>query len=262
MQMGFGRGITDVVRKLIYANAVVFTIQFLLRGAFNDILGLVPHWTWSRFFIWQFATYLFLHGDIWHILINMFMLWMFGCEIERMWGSRAFLRYYFITGVGAGLFYTLMSPTLETPTIGASGAIYGILVAYAIMFPDRKIMFIFPPIAMKARTYVLLWVGISLLYGVRGSEDGVAHFAHLGGALVGFVYMKQDWRMDAWIKNLRVWLNRHRMKVHHDEEENIEDLRRMIDQLLDKANDIGMENLSAEEKRLLKKASKTLNRKT
>lgn len=255
-------GITDAVKKLIFANVIVFALQIITRGVFTEYLGLVPHWTWSRFFIWQFATYMFLHGGFWHIIVNMYILWMFGCEIERMWGSKAFLKYYFITGIGAGLLYTLVKPHSDIPTIGASGAIYGILVAYAVMFPERKIMYIFPPIVMKARTMALLWIGIEFFQGVFGSADGVAHVAHLGGALVGFIYMKQDWRLDAWIKNIRAKLNRHKMNVNSDKEENVEDLRRMIDRLLDKANDVGMENLTAEEKRLLKKASKILNKKT
>ena len=260
MQMGFGRGITDTVKKLLIANVIVFFLQMIGRGQLVSVFGLVPYWTWSRFYIWQFVTYMFLHGGFWHIMINMYMLWMFGCELERMWGSKAFLKYYFITGIGAGLFYTLLSATSTIPTIGASGAIYGIMTAYALMFPERKIMWIFPPIIMNVRTMVLIWIGISVVSGVFGSADGIAHFAHLGGALVGYLYVKQDWRLNAWIEQIRQWNRRRRMRVYREKKEDIDELRRIIDSILDKANEVGMENLTREEQQLLKRASKIIRR--
>ena len=102
-------------------------------------LGLIPRWAWSRFFLWQFVTYMFLHGGLFHLIINMYALWVFGTEVERMWGPKAFYRYYFITGIGAGIVHTLITPLSTIPTIGASGAVLGVLTAFAMMFPDREI---------------------------------------------------------------------------------------------------------------------------
>ena len=185
---------------------------------------------------------------------------MFGSEVERMWGQRAFLKYYFIAGIGAGLFYTLVTPFSMIPMIGASGAIYGVLVAYAVMFPDRELMLLFPPIRLKARTLVIGYVCYDLLVGIFGSRDGVAHMAHLGGALVGFIYMKQNLQLASLREKFAQWRRKRRMRVVKEKEEEITKLRRLVDQILDKANDIGMDNLSRDEKKFLKRASKILNR--
>jgi membrane associated rhomboid family serine protease len=264
---------TDTVKSLILANAIVFLIQQIVFGRMSTLpaglnplvrfFGLVPQHTWSRFYIWQFFSYMFLHGNLFHIFFNMYALWVFGCEVERMWGSRAFLRYYFITGVGAGLFHTLLTPTSQVVTIGASGAVMGVLTAYAVMFPNRELnllLFFIFPVRMRARTLALGFAAISILNGVLGSPDGVAHFAHLGGMLVGYLYMKRDWRGVAVMKKIKQWKSHRKMKVRRKNQEEMEKLRRLVDQVLDKANEVGMENLSRDEKVFLRKASKILKK--
>lgn len=152
----------------------------------------------SNFYPWQFVSYMFLHAGFGHIAINLFALWMFGQAIERFWGTRRFAVYYFLTGIGAGLLHILVSndPVMTSrgmmyvPTVGASGAVYGILLAFGMMFPNRRIMLLFPPIPLKAKYFVAIFGGIELVNGVLGTQSGVAHFAHLGGMLVGFILIK------------------------------------------------------------------------
>ena len=140
---------------------------------------------------WQYLTYMFLHGGFVHVFFNMLALWMFGIELEQMWGSRRFLAYYFICGIGAGVIHSLVMMMMgnhSAPTIGASGAIVGVTLAFGLAFPDRIIFAFFLP--LPARLATLLFIGMDLFAGITGSTDGVAHFAHLGGALVGFILIK------------------------------------------------------------------------
>jgi hypothetical protein len=141
--------------------------------------------------------------------------------------------------------------------------VLGVLTAFAMMFPDRQItllLFFILPVTMKARTLALLFAGMSVFSGVFGSADGVAHFAHLGGMLVGFLYMKRGGNFGFLLKPFKDWTKKRRMRVHREKEENMEKLRRAVDKILDRANDVGMENLSREEKQFLKKASKILGK--
>jgi len=258
---GMGSQLTQGVKNLLIANGIVFVL-FWMIGDQNPIfyyLALIPKLTWTKFFIWQLVTYMFLHGGFLHILLNMYALWMFGSEVERMWGTKAFYKYYFITGIGAGIIHTLITPNSMIPTLGASGAVMGVLTAYAMMFPNRRItmlLFFILPITMRARTLALLFAGISLLNGMAGSPDGIAHFAHLGGMVVGYLYIKQDWRFSAFFGKMKTWFRNRRMRVVQNEEEDLDRLRHLVDSVLDKANTVGMENLTRDEKILLKRASK------
>src|SRR5580700_11029758 len=158
--------------------------------------GLTPAAVVAHGAIWQLVTYLFLHSpaSVWHILFNMFALWMFGVELERRWGTRAFVTYYFVTGIGAGLCTVLVSLlpfagarlAYTIPTIGASGAIYGVLLAWALAFPHRQVlvMMLFP---MAARPYVVLMGAIAFITALSATGDGVANVAHLGGLVVGWI---------------------------------------------------------------------------
>ncbi len=263
MQWGIGGGgITEAVKMLLIVNGIGFLLQMMVGGQMIAFLGLIPRLAWSRLYIWQFVTYMFLHGGFFHILINMYALWVFGCEVERMWGPRAFYKYYFITGIGAGIIHTLLTPMSLIPTIGASGAVLGVLTAFAVMFPDRQItllLFFILPVTMRARTLALFFAGMSLFSGVLGSRDGVAHFAHLGGMLVGYLYMKRGSKLDFLWRPFQEWRRNRRIRLAREKEENLEKLRRAVDRILDKANEVGMENLTREEKMLLKKASKIFN---
>lgn len=215
IDFGLGGHITPGVRALIIANAAVFALQVLARlvgqGGIEPIFGLTPSMVFGSLRVWQLVTYMFLHATGWlsHIILNMLMLWMFGTEVERAWGTRAFLRYYFICGIGAGLTTCLMF--YDSMTIGASGAVFGVMLAYAMMFPNRQILFwfIFP---MRAISFVLLCVGIEM-FSLLSLQDGVAHIAHLGGMLFGYLYLRRAWRLREFLAELRWRLRRRRFRV-------------------------------------------------
>ncbi len=143
----------------------------------------------GRFDIWQLVSYMFLHAGFGHIFFNLFALWMFGQAIENYWGTNRFTVYYFLTGIGAAILHMLIGGG-GAPTVGASGAVYGILLAFGMMFPNRPIMLLFPPIPIKAKYFVAIFGAIELISGLSRTNSGVAHFAHLGGMLVGFILIK------------------------------------------------------------------------
>src|SRR5699024_10863792 len=143
----------------------------------------------GHFEVWQLVTYMFLHAGLGHIFFNLFALWMFGQTIENYWGTQRFTVYYFLTGIGAALLHMLVGGG-GAPTLGASGAVYGILLAIGMMFPNRRIMLLFPPIPLKAKYFVAVFGATEMFSGVMRTNSGVAHFAHLGGMLDGFILIK------------------------------------------------------------------------
>lgn len=197
--------IPPVILNLFIANGMLFLLQMVFSGPSG--IGVVEKYMalWPvgvgdsglgrnnglNFFPWQVLTYGFLHGNWMHIFFNMFALWMFGREIELRWGSGRFLFYYLTCVIGAGLIQLLIcthsfnTSGLIYPTLGASGGTYGILLAFGMLFPYRRIMLLFPPIPMEARYFVIVFGGIELFFGVSGLSSGIAHFAHLGGMLFG-----------------------------------------------------------------------------
>ena len=178
------------VKHLLIINVIVFVglmtpgvDQFLFRyGALWPVGS-------GRFEIWQPVSYMFLHGGFGHIFFNMFGLWMFGQAIESYWGTRRFTVYYFVTGIGAALIQLLVVSG-GAPTVGASGAVYGILLAFGMMFPERPIMLLFPPIPIKAKYFVVIFGAIALISGLTQPSSNVANFAHLGGMLFGYGLIK------------------------------------------------------------------------
>jgi membrane associated rhomboid family serine protease len=156
----------------------------------------VPALVVERWWVWQPATYMFLHGGLFHLLFNMLALWMFGVDLERLWGTRFFMRFYFITGTGAALTTLVMSllpfgfaeALYASVTVGASGAIYGLLVAFAMMYPHRPI-YLYMLFPIPARVFVLIIGAISFLSSVGEPRGGVAHATHLGGLIVGYLYL-------------------------------------------------------------------------
>jgi len=166
----------------------VFLLQMVVNDRISFYLGLVPILVWKKYFLWQLATYIFLHGGITHLLFNLLALWMFGGELESYWGSRKFLRYFFFCGIGAGICTVLFTPYQFIPVIGASGAIYGILLAFGWLFPNRPIYiyFLFP---IPAKYMVIIFGLIELFSSTEGTGGGVAHLTHLGGLLFGLFYM-------------------------------------------------------------------------
>lgn len=262
---GFGpRGITKAVKYLLLANVGVFVLMLLWRSELIHVFGLTPVLV-KKGLVWQLVTYLFLHGGLFHILFNMFALWMFGCDIERAWGTREFVKYYFITGIGAGLFTFVFSFNSPIPTIGASGAIFGILVAFALMFPNRLIYvyFLFP---VKAKYLVIFFAVIEFLASFRYTSDGIGHFAHLGGMVIGYLYIRSDFRipsffrLSTYLARLRNFKHRRRMKVVNRQRDREQKLMERVDQILDKINQVGYDNLTKEEKKTLEQASQILSK--
>ena len=196
--MQFGPGpITPAVRAIIIANVALFLPSFFAPEFMRQAMGLVPELVVTRGFIWQIVTYAFVHSDSTHVLFNMLIVWMFGVELENRWGAVAFTKFYFICGIGAGV--TVLGVSLLpfgaaqqmyiASTIGASGACYGLLMAWALLFPTRQILlfFLFP---VQARIAVLIFGALAFFSGLGSSGGTVAHFAHLGGLVVGYLYLK------------------------------------------------------------------------
>lgn len=178
------------VKHLLIIN-VIFFVALSTSGIGQFLFQYGALWPLGSglFQPWQLISYMFLHGGFMHIFFNLFALWMFGQSIENYWGTKRFTYFYFLTGVGAALLHMVIGGG-GAPTIGASGAVYGILLAFGMMFPNREIMLLFPPIPMKAKYFVAIFGVIELISGISRTNTGVAHFAHLGGMLVGFILIK------------------------------------------------------------------------
>lgn len=193
----FGGPVTRVVKSLIIVNVAVYLLQVMAHLMDSNLidlyLGLVPAYVTHDFMVWQFVTYMFLHGGVFHIFFNMLTLYMFGNELERYWGIRRFITYYMVTGIGAGVCSWLVSMNSIAIVIGASGAIYGLLLAYGVTYPNRIVYlnFLLP---IKVKWLVVIMGAMAFLSSVGGSEPGIANIAHLGGMVVGYVYLKgRDW---------------------------------------------------------------------
>lgn len=210
---GFLSAIPPVTRNIIIINFLIWIISELSPDFMYEKFALF--YPKSQYFHWwQFGTHMFMHGGFWHVFFNMFTLYMFGSVLERVWGPKKYLLFYFVTGLGAAALHTgvewiqclhwehivntgaaadaiaanrSIQALCMTPTVGASGAIYGLLLGYAMLFPDSMMTLLFPPITLKAKWFVLIFAVIELLTGVTGVGGGIAHFAHLGGMLFGLI---------------------------------------------------------------------------
>lgn len=286
-----------ITKNIIIINVLFFLAMYVTPRYgidLSEMLGL-HFFMASNFKIYQLLTYMFMHGNVTHILFNMFAVWMFGRIVENAWGSRRFLIYYLICGIGAGLFQELAqyidySTTLAgydsvnmgyttismdaylnmMNTVGASGAVYGILLAFGLSYPDER-MFVFPiPIPIKAKYFVMGYAVIELISGLSSSNDGVAHFAHLGGMVIGFfliLYWSKRSGMvsGGYIDNLKKFFSykkKAKMKVHYGERNDDyqynakqQDHQAEIDRILDKVRKSGYESLTVEEKKKLFEAS-------
>jgi membrane associated rhomboid family serine protease len=227
MSIGLGGAITPAVKGLIIANCSVYALQILTQrfggGGIESLFALTPTLMREKMWLWQLVTYMFLHAPNWpfHLILNMLMLWMFGTEVERAWGSSRFLKYYFVCGVGAALATCLTF--YKSTTYGASGAVFGVMLAFAMLFPERMIYFwfIFP---MRAMSFVLLCAAIELLQ-LLNLPDGVAHTAHLGGMLAGWLYLKRAWKVPDFVSELRWRWRRRRLRVIERDDRNDRDRR-------------------------------------
>lgn len=194
-----------VTTGLLWAMGAGFLLQYLLPEEMLRYLALWPLGEHPDgeggivgFLPWQILTYGFLHGSFGHLFFNAFALYMFGASLEETWGPKRFLTYFITCVAGAGLVQLIVATTGVTgqgvyPTVGASGGVYGLLLAYGMLFPNRQLMLLIPPIPMKARTFVIVFGAIELLLGVFNSGSGIAHFAHLGGMLFGWLMIRY-WR--------------------------------------------------------------------
>jgi len=185
-----------VTLNLIIANVAVFLLETAGMVSPGGAFALWPPASGplgSNFEPWQLVTYSFLHGGFAHIFFNMFALYMFGSDVERLFGSRFFLAYYFVSVIAAGVCHLVVSSWMGAapyPTVGASGGIYGLLLAFAVYFPHRRVLLIFLPIPMPARVFVAIFALVELAFGVTGTQSGVAHFAHLGGMAGGWLMIE------------------------------------------------------------------------
>ncbi len=206
---GFMANVPTAIKNIIIINVLVMIMTALNENFMYETFSLFyptsPFFHW-----WQPVTHMFMHGGFWHLFFNMYTLYIFGSVLERVWGTKKFLIFYFVTGLGAALIHTgvewiqmqsWLSQAAEgsaaamssihalkmTPTVGASGAIYGVLMGYAMLYPDSVLTLMFPPVSMKAKWFVLIFAGIELVTGMTGVGGGIAHFAHLGGLIFGFL---------------------------------------------------------------------------
>jgi membrane associated rhomboid family serine protease len=180
------------VKHLLIINGLFAFAQTtpLVSSLLDTYLILYPMSS-GLFYPWQLVSYMFLHGGFGHLFFNLFALWMFGQQIEHVWGTRRFVSYYLLSGVGAAFIHLLVS---GSPVLGASGGVFGILLAYGMMFPNRRILLLIPPVPIPAKFFVAGYGVLELLNGLSASYSGVAHFAHLGGMLAGFLLIRY-WRL-------------------------------------------------------------------
>jgi membrane associated rhomboid family serine protease len=251
----FLAGISPAVKLLLIVNIASFLLGLIAGRPYIMLFGLVPESVLSRFYVWQPLTYLFLHGGFFHLLFNMFTLWMFGSELEYQWGTRFFLKFYLLTGIGAGLFTLLLSKTPHVPTIGASGAILALLMAFALTFPDRLIFlyFLFP---IKAKYLMVLLIAVEIYSSIEYVNDGIGHLTHLGGMIIAYFYLRWGNMVGSLFGRLERKKAKQRLTIVRHEEEERERFRREIDRVLDKISRDGIKNLTAEERETLDKASR------
>ena len=253
----FGPGmLSPFIKYIIGINLALFIIQNFYPQM-TSLLGLTP----VRFFgdfpnlLYQPFTYMFLHGSLGHIFFNMFALWMFGTEIELTWGSKRFSKFYLIGGICGALLTLIVQSGQSAVVVGASAAIYSVLVAYWFMFPNRQLLLFFVlPVKVK-------WAipGIMLLGFLFGGRE-IAHFAHLGGAIFGFIYMKSDWKFLSFSNKYKAYKYKRQQARFEKNKEKAEAVMKKVDDVLDRINEVGFENLTKEEKRILEEASNDLSK--
>jgi len=253
------RNFTDAIKILISINALLFLLRYIAQSQFDlaQIFGLSSNSVWPM--IWQPFTYMFIHGDFFHVFMNMFVLWMFGSEMESIWGKKEFLKFYFITGIGSGLIWLVFNFSGNAVLIGASGAIYGILLAYGLMFPNRKVLiyFLFP---VKVKYFVIFLGLMAFVSSLSYSGSNISHLTHLSGMMIGFVYMKSKWT----IKRLSLLLNSYLASIKYKKsikkEKQLANIQANVDKLLDKVSEVGFDSLSEDEKDKLFTYSKHLGK--
>ena len=278
VQIRIGGPITPIVKKLMIINGAIFLFQqfmgLFIPGFIESIFGLSHTGLFYEFKVWQPFTYMFIHGGWMHIIFNLIALWMFAGELEQMWGSRVFLRYYLFSGLGAGLFIVIMNFIIFTRTgnapvtIGASGAIYGILLAYGITWPNREVLLYFVlPVKIK---YLIIAFGLFEFFGTLssavGSGGNISHIGHLGGLISGYIYImykrggsQPEFEKSKYNNNVHLineFLKKERLKRKQQEIDKRIEAKNIIDVLLEKIARDGMSSLSPKERKMLEWARK------
>lgn len=258
-QVQFGPGgISPAVKGLIIANVSIFLLQSIgasfmgISRTVIDIFGMTPHKFLFSFHFWQPVSYMFLHQGLSHIFFNMLMLWMFGTEVENRMGTKRFLVFYFFCGICAGISTCIMITNWNVPTIGASGALFGVLLAYGLMFPDRMILLFFV-IPIKAYYFVLGITAVNLYMLVFMQNGGISYIAHVSGALFGYVFLRYNGIAASMFSEYKD------KKMDYKDQLNIAEEaanRRKVDELLDKINKQGLQSLSGAERKFLRERSK------
>jgi len=259
---GFGARLPSGIKWLLIVNVGIYILElFDSSRILINYFGLTPNDVVTGPLVYQVFTYMFLHSPagLLHIFFNMLMLWMFGSEIERLWGTRKFMRFYLLTGVVAGIFTVIVTYGSTSPVIGASGAVLGVLIAFAVLWPNRMVYLYFL-IPIKVKYLMIGIVGLDLLFAFSGSGDNVAHWTHVGGAALGIIYMKGG----AILRRLSsrfdgVKRDRKSRKVEKQKVEN-DKLMDEVDRILDKINDVGIDKLSEKERKTLERASSQLSK--
>ena len=257
---------TDAIKILVSVNFGIYILQSVSgkEDVFFRLFGLVPSTFISDLMLWQPFTYLFFHAPFYssvgisHILLNMLGLWVFGRELEEAWGKTKFLRYYFTTGIGSGLITYFFQISSDNPVIGASGAVYGILLAYGISYPNRM-LYIWGLIPVRSMWLVII-MGSIAFFGLLGNADGISHVTHISGMFIGYVLLKKKWRWrDIWFAIRKKTIE---FQVQRYEEKSIKKkmLQKDIDVILEKIQKVGFIGLSDKEKSKLYEASKTMSK--
>ena len=257
---------TDAIKILVSINFAIYVLQSISgkEDVFFRLFGLVPSTFISDLMLWQPFTYMFLHAPFYssvgisHILLNMLGLWVFGRELEQAWGKTHFLKYYFITGVGSGLITYLFQMGSDNPVIGASGAVYGILLAYGVSYPNRM-LYIWGIIPVKSMWLVII-MGSIAFFGVLGNADGISHVTHISGMVIGYFLLKKRWRWKDVLFAIRKKTIEFQVQRHEEKDIKVNMLQKDIDMILEKIQKLGFNDLSDEEKSKLYEASKKLSK--
>ena len=252
----------NAIKILVSVNFGIFLLQEISKSQqlFFDTLGLVPNQIWSSTpMIWQPFTYMFIHGDIWHVLINMFFLWMFGSELERIWGKERFLKFYFSTGTFSGIimmFYYGIESGISL--IGASGAVYGILLAYGLTYPNRTI-YLYGIIPIKSIWFVASLGLIAFISSINNTSN-VSHMTHLAGMFIGYLLLKRPVRWKSLWFSIRKKTIEYQVLQKERKLTHIQKIEHDVDMILDKINREGFDKLSKDEQDQLYEGSRSLSR--
>jgi len=255
--------IPEGIKKIIIINIVIFILIELsgLKFAIFREFGLIPEKLLFDMAIWQPFTYMFLHDGVFHILLNMLFLWMFGREVETTWGKIAFYKYYMVTGVGAGLLNAIINYSSTIPVVGASGAVFGILLAFAVLYPNR-IVLLYGLIPIRVKYLVMGLAFIALFSSILMKDSRVSHLTHLSGMITGYFYLNWNWLKWKFTKIFKPKSPTKSFTVNEKKQSKVDSrlIQKRVDEILDKLSEDGWDNLSEAEQKILYRASEEYSR--